>query len=461
MSNFWDYEVWGLINLVGVLLISLIIGNVLKKVLPFLQATMIPTSVIGGVILIIISSTYKVVTGNVMFDQPFFGGNGTAVLETITYHSLALGFIAATFKTTEGVFSKERQGEIFNTGITTVATYIIQAIFGLAVSIIAAKVVEGFFPAAGALLPFGYGQGTGQALNFGGVYEEMWGFDGGKSFGLTIAALGFISAALGGVLYINIQKKRGKINVQHIKGEKIEYSQIQSKNEIPMQDSLDKITVQFAFIGGTYLLTYLIMFVIGSLAPGARSIVYGFNFLIAVLCTTLVKYVLNRLRLKRIVRKQFINNFLMTRLSNFFYDLMIVAGVAAIRLSTLERYWGVIIIMGLGGAIITYKYNLFIAKKMFPGYVHEQFLTMYGMLTGTASTGIILLREIDPAFESPASDNLVFQNFIAMVFGVPMMLFANLAPEKTVLTLIICVAYFIVLNIILFRKSIFKGKKRQ
>ena len=34
---------------------------------------------------------------------------------------------------------------------------------------------------------------------------------------------------------------------------------------------------------------------------------------------------------------------------------------------------------------------------------------MYGMLTGTASTGIILLREIDGEFKTPASDNMVYQ----------------------------------------------------
>lgn len=44
---------------------------------------------------------------------------------------------------------------------------------------------------------------------------------------------------------------------------------------------------------------------------------------------------------------------------------------------------------------------------------------MYGMLTGTASTGIILLREIDKDFKTPAADNLVYQNSPAIVFGFP------------------------------------------
>jgi ESS family glutamate:Na+ symporter len=85
---------------------------------------------------------------------------------------------------------------------------------------------------------------------------------------------------------------------------------------------------------------------------------------------------------------------------------------------------------------------------------------MYGMLTGTASTGIILLREIDGEFKTPAADNMVYQNFPAIVFGFPLMLLATLAPVRPWLTMIILVAFFAVMNLILFRSFIFKRKKK-
>ena len=151
----------------------------------------------------------------------------------------------------------------------------------------------------------------------------------------------------------------------------------------------------------------------------------------------------------------------MTRASNFFFDIMVVAGIAAIRLDILETYWGIIMILGIVGAVITYVYNRLVAKLLFPDYVEEQFLTMYGMLTGTASTGIILLREIDGDFRTPASDNMVFQNFPAIVFGFPMMFLATMAPDKPLLTLIIFILFFAVMNVILFRSFIFKKKKKK
>ena len=461
MSNFWDFEVWGWMILMAVLLGSLLVGNIIKKGIPFLQQSLIPTSVLGGAILLIVAAIYKAITGEVMFDTVAFGGNGTTNLEIITYHSLALGFIASSFKTTGGKLTKQRSTEILNTGVTTVSTYLLQAIFGMGITMIAALFIQGFFPAAGTLLPFGYGQGTGQALNYGSIYEAEHGFVGGRTFGLTIAALGFLSAAIGGVIHLQYMKRSGKLVKSNRRDGTTQTDKVETYFEIPMQESMDKMTVQIALIMVAYMLAYLIMLGLGTLLPGLRSVVYGFNFLLGVLTATLIKITMNFLRRKHVIRKKYTNNFLMTRTSNFFFDLMVVAGVAAIRLDQLESYWGIILILGVVGLLITYVYNRIVAKTLFADYAEEQFLMMYGMLTGTASTGVILLREVDGDFKTPASDNMVFQNFPAIVLGFPMMFLATLAPVKPVLTMVIFVAFFTALNVFLFRSKLFRRRPKK
>ena len=460
MNNFWDSEVWGWMILMAVLLGSLLVGNIFKKIIPYLQQSLIPTSVLGGAILLIVAAVYKTITGEVMFDSVAFGGNGTANLEIITYHSLALGFIASSFKTTGAKLTKQRSSEILNTGVTTVATYLLQGIVGFGITILAALIISGFFPAAGILLPFGYGQGTGQALNYGNIFETEFGFVGGRTFGLTIAALGFLSAAVGGVIHLQIMKKSGKLVKSNRRDGSTQTDKVESYFEIPMQESMDKMTVQIALILVAYMLAYLLMFGLGNLLPGMRSVIYGFNFLLGVLTAMLLKITMNFLRRKHIIRRKYTNNFLMTRTSNFFFDLMVVAGVAAIRLDQLESYWGIILILGVAGLIVTYVYNRIVAKTLFPDYVEEQFLTMFGMLTGTASTGVILLREVDGDFKTPASDNMVYQNFPAIVLGFPIMFLATLAPVKPMLTLGVLAAYFVLLNVFLFRSKIFKKRKK-
>ena len=458
MNSFSDYSVWSFVLLLTLLLGSLMVANIFKRRVPFLKNSLIPNSVLGGIIILLVEWIYKLISGNAFFDSAMFGGVGENTLEIITYHCLALGFVASSLKTGGGKMGKKRAGEVFNTGLTTVSTYLLQGIVGMVITIIAASVVTGFFSGAGILLPFGFGQGTGQALNWGSVYENENGFVNGRSFGLTIAALGFLSAALGGVIHLNIRRKTGKLQISSRTDGSTHTDRIESYNEIPMQESVDKLTVQLAFILLAYGLAYGIMAGLTALI-GMEETIYGFNFFFGVLTATLVKTVVNFMYVKKWVTRKYTNNFLMTRLSNLFFDIMVVAGVAAIRLEALERYWIILAILGVAGLAVTFIYNRIIAKKLFPEYYEEQFLAMFGMLTGTASTGIILLREIDPEFKTPVSDNLVYQNFPAIVFGFPLMLLANLAPVNPVLTVIIFAAMFVVLNIVMFRNQIFKKKK--
>lgn len=464
MENFWDYSVWGAFNLMAVLLLSLLVANSLKRKIKFLKYSLIPTSVLGGAILLVISGVYNAITGEVWFDSNFFGGNGTATLEVITYHTLALGFIASALKSSDNKMSKQRNVEIFNTGVTTVATYLLQAVVGFAITIAATFIIKDFFAAAGVLLPFGYGQGPGQAMNYGNIYETQFGFTGGKSFGLTVAAFGFISAAIGGVIHLNILKKKGKINWENgddTAEQAISSEAVQASNEIPMQGSIDKTTFQIAFVFVSYMIAYFMMSGLGMLLPGMRSVIFGFNFLLGVVSATIVKACINGLRKSRLMGREYVNNFLMTRISNFFFDIMVVASIAAIRLGIFQEYWLILVILGVVGAVVTYFYLHYVSVKFFPEYGEEQFLAMYGMLTGTASTGVVLLREIDGEFKTPVADNLVYQNFPAIVFGFPLMLLATLAPVKPMLTLGILAAFFIVMNIILFRSVIFKKSKKK
>jgi ESS family glutamate:Na+ symporter len=452
--------VWGSVLLFCTLLGALMLANMLKKWIKPLEYSLIPTSVMGGLILLLVSAVYKWITGDEMFNTSLFGGSGSETLEILTYHCLALGFIASAFKGSKNGFGKKRATEIFDSGVTTVATYLLQGVVGMGITMLAAWLfMDGFFGAAGILLPFGYGQGSGQAMNYGNIYEMDHGFVNGKSFGLTIAAMGFLSAALGGVIHLNFIKHRRKVQVRRGEDQELKLETIQGTDEIPMQGSMDKMTVQIAYICVAYFFVYILMNLLGKILPGMKSVIFGFNCLLGVLVATIMKSIVNLLHKKKIIRKKQTNDFLMTRASNFFFDLMVVAGVAAIRLDILGKYWAILLVLGVVGLIVTYVYNLIVARTLFKEYSEEQFLAMYGMLTGTASTGIILLRELDGTFETPASDNLVYQTLPAIVFGFPMMLLATLAPKKPVLTLIIFAVFFLALNIILFRSFIFKKKK--
>ena len=441
-----------------VLLGSLLIAQMLKRSIPWLESSLIPTSVLGGGILLLLSTIFKAVTGEEFFDTAFFGGNGTAWLELLTYHTLALGFTASALKSSGGKMTKERSVEIFNTGLTTVATYLLQAFVGMVICMVAASFLPDLLEAAGLLLALGYGQGPGQAMNYGGIYEAQYGFIGGKSFGLTVASMGFLCASIGGVFYLNVLKRQGKIRLDKGSGKFTET--VEGHNEIPMQESIDKFTIQIALVLVSYMIAYGMMYGLGCLLPGMRATIYGFNFLLGVLSGTLVKTVLNACNKRNIIHRNYTNDFLLTRATNFFYDIMVTASIAAIRMGIIGKYLGVLLVMGVAGLVVTYFYVHFVCKKLFPHYADQQFLAMFGMLTGTASTGVILLREIDGDFKTPVADNLVYQNFPAMVFGFPILLLATMAPTQPYMTICIVFIFMIAINILLLRSLIFKKKAK-
>ena len=142
-----------------------------------------------------------------------------------------------------------------------------------------------------------------------------------------------------------------------------------------------------------------------------------------------------------------------------------LASIAAIKLSAFKVHSFIIpiIVLSIVGCIGTYIFCHLTAKKLFKGYEHESFLVLYGTLTGTASTGIILLREIDPQFKTPAATNIVYQQLYAILFGFPVLLLLGFAPQSTAnlwITLILLTVLLTGYTLLLFRSVIFKKKKK-
>ena len=470
--TFSNGTVWQSILLIGVLVGSLIIANVIKTTIPFFRKSLLPNAVLGGLIVLIISAIVFYTTGDYLFNHFLFSSNGSGIstLEVLTYHCLALGFIALTLRPSPRKLTKKRTVEIIDSGVSTIGTYMLQAILGIVITIVAAKVVLGFAPGSGVLLCFGFGQGTGQALNIGKNFDVALGTNFYASFGLAIAAFGFLTASIVGVIYLNHLRNTGKIDpVKEQQAKSVNLEEIQSADETPMNESVDKLSIQIGLVFIAYLAAYGIMFLLGNVILGVDNnmtgTIYGFNFLFGVLAAALMKGVLNALKKHGVIKRQYTNTFLLNRISGLAFDLMIVSGICAIQLDLISHYIGIFIILGVVGAIATFLYLRTVSKSVFPEYRYEQFLAWFGMLTGTASTGMILLREADPELLSPVSENLVYQNFPAIILAVPLLFIANnltanaASTPATVTTLLIVIGIFVVLNLFLFRRKIFRRKQ--
>ena len=139
---------------------------------------------------------------------------------------------------------------------------------------------------------------------------------------------------------------------------------------------------------------------------------------------------------------------------------MIVAGIASINMDDLSGLWLPFILMAVAGGVVTLLYLRFMSEKLYPGYVYEGFLSMFGMLTGTISSGVLLLREIDPDLKTPASNNLVTGSSFGIVFGIPMLILISFAAKSD--TSVFLALVFILLYLAALLLFIFKaGKKKE
>lgn len=465
--NFWDAEVWSFVISLSALLLAMMAANALQKLIKPLRRLMIPSSVLGGFLLLGVMWLVRALGGGEIVT--------TSLLEMITYHGLGLGFAAMALRNMEKKQDKRSRTGAFDCGVTVVNGYLMQAVVGLAATLVLSKLFGGFF-ASGILLPMGYGQGPGQAYNWGHTYELQYGFANGTSFGLTVAAMGFVSASVGGVIFLNHLRRKGVIHrdLGEDVQEQLSISDFEGENEIPQSESMDKFTVQMALVFGSYLIAYLFMYgvnciietgVLGGLGSTLQSLIWGFQFLFSTLAAMLVKAVLRALKGKGVIKREYTNNYMQNRIAGFMFDLMVVSSIAAIDLSafTQPEFLIPLTVICILGAVTTYAYLRFVCKRVFPMYEYEAFASLYGMQTGTASTGAILLRELDPKFETQAADNLVYHQLWAIVFGFPIMLLMGVAPQspaKAVLTMVIALALFVAFNILLLRRSIFKKKTK-
>ncbi len=478
--NSGDFNVtWSIVFGILIVLVILLLSNVLRRAIPFLRKSLLPVAFIGGAIGLGLKIAFQfsevAITGLNVYTDGF-----KAMLQVITYHSLAVGFIALGLKTVskERAKSKEMGRDSVKGGIIIVGSYLLQAIIGVTATILLSLVFTSIVPYAGVILPLGFGQGPGQAMTWGSNYELL-GFTGGTDFGITISTMGFLSAAVGGVIYLNYAAKKGYVKRRDESENAPQSDELVEKHgEVPLSESIDKLTIQVALIAIVYLLTFAIIYPL-SLIPVAfikntlAPLLFGFNFIIGTMIAMLVKKLLAAMQKKNVVKKQYINNFMLERIAGLAFDVMIISSIMAIDIRNLADT-GLIVTLAIIcviGAFATFFYVKHMTSRAFPGYKHQGFVTFYGNLTGTASDGIALLREIDPTFKTPSADSLVYGSTVAIALGFPVLLIVGyihgggnntLASIPLWVSYGILIAYFIAINLLfMFLLKRYKKKDEQ
>jgi len=431
------------------------IGVFFKRKIYFFQKYLFPTAIIAGFIGLFLGPE---VLNLIKLDSNRLGN--------LVYHLMAIGFISIALKKREHIHSRD----IFNSGVYIVSIYLVQGIAGFGISLIMSYTFfPHLFPPFGLLLPLGFGQGPGQAYAIGSQWEEI-GFYQGGNIGLSIATIGFLWACIIGVVLINYLLQKGifRVNLNQGNAENKKIHEEMDSGELPLAASLDDISIQLFLVGVVYLATYItllglnvILVPLGTFGETLARLLWGFHFIIGTIYAILLRLTFDLFKKMKIMTHEYPNSYMLQRIAGGCFDFMIAAAIAAISIKTLRYYLFPTLFITTVGGIITIIFILWMTRRVFKNNIFENIVAFYGTYTGTISTGMALLKQIDPGFHSGASENIVLGSGVALIFGFPLMVILNVPvfgfvtnqPIMYLLAMLAFFLYFGLLSLILYKNK--------
>lgn len=438
---------WEPVIQMGIISIWFLVVHLFREKVKFLKKLMIPTAMLTGFLLLFLRTKGILELS-------------TDLLETIAYHAMLIGTIALALRVpTKGTFATRFLG--VKNGAVITSTCLVQALTGLTVSIIfGCTVMPGLFKAAGLALPMAYIPGPSQAAISGGAFQGI-GMPLGTVFGSSLAVIGFMVSIIVGIIVLNIFNFRGKLPKQDDTRTfdcAVAIDTPSGEKEIPVLKNIDRLTIQASLIMIIYLATYWVVYFIcyalyiisPAISDAIGSLFWGLHFLVGALLAMALRVVLNAFLSINIMKHQLQNNQLLSRIAGAAFDIMMVTGIASMNFEHLVGYRPLFWVMAIIGPFPALFFLYFVCKKFYPDYACEGFFSLYGSLTGGIGSGILLLREVDPDFKTPAATNLMSGTVFGILFGFPALILASIAGGGNTATYVVFVLYIIYIIILLY-----------
>lgn len=417
---------WKIVIDAGLISAALLLATVLRSKVRFFQKYLIPNALTAGFILLPLYNYF----------MPSIGYSANKLGELV-YHLLNISFISMSLRSSPPKAKGHSGGGVLGMSTGILMGYATQALLGLGLTLFFLPKIH---PAFGLHLPLGFALGPGQAYAIGKGWESM-GFEGGATVGLTFAALGYLWACFGGVILINMGLRKGWLKgegLTALNDKGILTGIIPEGKEKPASgrlttdtEAIDSLSFHIAMVVVTYFLSFLLLkgvsFLLAFLGKTGNELatnLWGINFIFSSLTAILVRKVMDALHLGRVMDDDTLN-----RISGFSVDYMLAGAIAAISLAFVGQYWFPIILMSTLCGLMVFYTVPWMSSRMFKDYKFERMLMLYGVSTGTLSTGLALLRVMDPEFKSKVASDYMVSAGLTFALAVPFILSINL-PAK-------------------------------
>jgi ESS family glutamate:Na+ symporter len=164
----------------------------------------------------------------------------------------------------------------------------------------------------------------------------------------------------------------------------------------------------------------------------------------------------------RFDRRGVVDRKLMQRLQGLSLDYLVVAALATLKIEAIITNIVPFVVLMVAGIAWNVWCVVFLARRMLPDYWFERSIAEFGQSTGVTATGILLLRVVDPRFETTAPDAFGYKQLLHEPFmggglwtstAVPLLYIFRANPWPVWFITLGAIGVWLVLRFVVFRKS--------
>jgi len=390
------------------------VGHLLRMKVRLLGRLYLPSSVVAGLIGLIVIQCFRAAGAPLPAAVTAGWGELPGFLITIVFACLFLGMAIPGVRT----IWRHAGPQLAYGQIVAWGQYVVG--IGLFLAVLA-WMYPGLSAMFGGVLPVGFEGGHATAGGMKKVFEG-YNWPAGKDFAQTSATVGIISAVIVGMMLVNWATRKGYIVRRRGPGDVPEDDTI---GVIPVEKrppagkltissaALESLSFHLAIVGVAIAIGWA--FKQGMLAAArtwGNAAVKDLtdNFPLFPLC--MIGGLIVQVLANRFDRHRLIDRGLTRRIQNTALDFLVVAAIATIKVESVAEGivpFAILVAAGIGWNVFCV---MVLARRLLPDAWFERSIAEMGQSMGVTATGLLLLRVVDPDYESPAADAFAYKQIL-------------------------------------------------
>ena len=427
------------------LCVLLLVGHVLRTKIRLLQKLYLPSCVIAGLVGLIVIQAGRSLGRPVPEVWTLGWGRLPGFLINIVFACLFLG---VTLPRVSEVWRRAGPQVIYGQ-IVAWGQYVVG--IGLVLVVLAPMIglAEPARSMFGGILPVGFEGGHGTAAGMGPVFVER-GWPEGKDLALASATCGILGAIIVGMVLVNWATRKGyttrRLSPADVPEDDtigiIPVGQRPSAGKLSVKsDAIESFTLNLAFVAVAVLIGWVLKQGILGVQSGAAwvadwewpaafeqaPLVWLAGAVDAVATFLGKRGLLTSFPLfplcmlgglavqcweQHLDRHKLIDLGLIRRIQNTALDFLVVAAIATIRLDVVAKGLAPLLILVAAGIAWNVFCVMVLARRLLPDAWFERSIAEMGQSMGVTATGLLLLRVVDPDYETPAADAFAYKQLI-------------------------------------------------